>query len=161
MNRRGFLQAILALGVAPYVVTTAGVLMPVRQVITIPSLRTLNPKTDTVAGQLEGLLASDSPLITSARTRAAQSANRRGLLNSSMAVQAGEQAADVETLWIPPVACSADPCAQAGWVSAKTVVHGKEYGVCYRVLATEDGLALRDHAKRGLLTVLRDGGVLT
>ena len=54
MNRRGFLQSILALGVAPYVVTTAGVLMPVRQVITIP---------------------------------------------------------DVETLWIPPVACSADPFA--------------------------------------------------
>lgn len=28
MNRRGFLQAILAAGVAPYVVTAAGVLMP-------------------------------------------------------------------------------------------------------------------------------------
>lgn len=30
MNRRGFLKSILAAGVAPYVVTTAGVLMPVR-----------------------------------------------------------------------------------------------------------------------------------
>lgn len=30
MNRRGLLKAILAAGVAPYVVTTAGVLMPVR-----------------------------------------------------------------------------------------------------------------------------------
>ena len=30
MNRRGFLGAILATGVAPYVVTAAGVLMPVR-----------------------------------------------------------------------------------------------------------------------------------
>lgn len=30
MNRRGFLKSILASGVAPYVVTTAGVLMPVR-----------------------------------------------------------------------------------------------------------------------------------
>ena len=29
MNRRGFLRSILAAGVAPYVVTTAGVLMPV------------------------------------------------------------------------------------------------------------------------------------
>ena len=29
MNRRGFLQGILAAGVAPFVVTTAGVLMPV------------------------------------------------------------------------------------------------------------------------------------
>ena len=30
MNRRGFLASILSAGVAPYVVTTAGVLMPVR-----------------------------------------------------------------------------------------------------------------------------------
>ena len=30
MNRRGFLQGILAAGVAPAVITTAGVLMPVR-----------------------------------------------------------------------------------------------------------------------------------
>jgi hypothetical protein len=30
MNRRGFLKGILAAGVAPYVVTAAGVLMPVR-----------------------------------------------------------------------------------------------------------------------------------
>ena len=30
MNRRGFLKAILASGVAPYVVTSAGVLMPLR-----------------------------------------------------------------------------------------------------------------------------------
>lgn len=34
MNRRGFLQAILASATAPYVVTTAGVLMPVKRVIT-------------------------------------------------------------------------------------------------------------------------------
>ena len=32
MNRRGFLQAILAAGVAPWVITKAGVLMPVRQI---------------------------------------------------------------------------------------------------------------------------------
>lgn len=31
MNRRGFLKAILAAGVAPYVSTAAGVLMPIRQ----------------------------------------------------------------------------------------------------------------------------------
>ena len=30
MNRRGFLAGVLAAGIAPYVVTTAGVLMPVR-----------------------------------------------------------------------------------------------------------------------------------
>jgi len=32
MNRRGFLQGILAFGIAPFIVTTGGVLMPVRRI---------------------------------------------------------------------------------------------------------------------------------
>jgi hypothetical protein len=35
MHRRGFLKACLAAAAAPYVVTAAGVLMPVRNVVTI------------------------------------------------------------------------------------------------------------------------------
>lgn len=42
MNRRGFLQSMLALGVAPYVITNAGVLMPVRKIAT-PTLDELLP----------------------------------------------------------------------------------------------------------------------
>lgn len=38
MNRRGFMKSILAAGVAPYVVTTAGVLMPVRRLWKPPTL---------------------------------------------------------------------------------------------------------------------------
>lgn len=57
-----------------------------------PSTRELNPQTDTVAGQVNKVIADDSPLMQGARTRAAQTANNRGLLNSSMAVQAGEAA---------------------------------------------------------------------
>ena len=34
MNRRGFLAGILASGVAPWVVTKAGVLMPVKKIVT-------------------------------------------------------------------------------------------------------------------------------
>lgn len=33
MNRRGFLKGILAAGVAPYVITTPGLLMPVRGIL--------------------------------------------------------------------------------------------------------------------------------
>ena len=47
---------------------------------------------ETVSGQMERILASNSPLLQRARTRAAQAANKRGLLNSSMGVQAGEEA---------------------------------------------------------------------
>lgn len=43
--------------------------------------------------QLDSILSRDNPLMQKARARAAMAANRRGLLNSSMAVQAGESAA--------------------------------------------------------------------
>lgn len=46
----------------------------------------------TVASQLEQILATDSPLLQQARMRAMQTANQRGLLNSSMAASAGESA---------------------------------------------------------------------
>lgn len=57
-----------------------------------PKLATLDPKTDTVQGQVESIIAKDSPLMQLHGTRAKQAANSRGLLNSSMAVQAGEAA---------------------------------------------------------------------
>lgn len=57
-----------------------------------PTTRTVNTN-ETVAGQLDSLLKADSPLMTTARTSAKQYANSRGLINSTMAAQAGEQAA--------------------------------------------------------------------
>lgn len=52
----------------------------------------LDPAKDTVAGQVDTIINKDNPLMQGARTRASQAANSRGLLNSSMAVQAGEEA---------------------------------------------------------------------
>lgn len=46
----------------------------------------------TVAGQVRDLIAADSPLQQQARTRAMQAMNGKGLMNSSMAVQAGQAA---------------------------------------------------------------------
>ena len=46
----------------------------------------------TVQGQLGGILASGSPLMQQADTSANQAMNAKGLLNSSMAVGAGENA---------------------------------------------------------------------
>jgi hypothetical protein len=56
------------------------------------SQRLINPETDTVQGQIGGIIAQDSPLMQQAQTAAAKTANKRGLLNSSMAVQAGREA---------------------------------------------------------------------
>ena len=55
--------------------------------------RTVDAGKETVAGQMDTLLNAESPYLTRARTRAAQTANSRGLLNSSIAAGAGEAAA--------------------------------------------------------------------
>jgi hypothetical protein len=52
----------------------------------------VDPTTMTVQGQLEKLLASDNPLMDQARQKAMREANSRGLVNSTMAAQAGEEA---------------------------------------------------------------------
>lgn len=61
MNRRGFLQSILVAGVAPYVITSSGVLMPIRQRIIKPayhyvraSYREWTDETILVEGSLDG-----------------------------------------------------------------------------------------------------------
>ena len=58
-----------------------------------PALRMVDAPKETVAGQLDTLLSKDSPYLQSARAGAMQTANSRGLLNSSMAAGAGESAA--------------------------------------------------------------------
>jgi hypothetical protein len=58
-----------------------------------PDATSVNSGTDTVAGQLNTLLDSNSPYITQARNRSQVQANSRGLINSSIAAGAGEEAA--------------------------------------------------------------------
>jgi hypothetical protein len=50
-------------------------------------------KEETVAGQLEGLIAADSPYMQSARSSGLQTANERGLMNSWLAAQLSEKSA--------------------------------------------------------------------
>jgi ethanolamine utilization protein EutP (predicted NTPase) len=57
-----------------------------------PSLATLNPN-DTVENRVARIAGGDSPVVQQAETAAAQAANARGLLNSSIAVGAGRDAA--------------------------------------------------------------------
>lgn len=53
MNRRGFLQAILASATAPYVVTTAGVLMPVKKIL-VPPILVIEPWQKDLLDKLNG-----------------------------------------------------------------------------------------------------------
>lgn len=49
-------------------------------------------ESDFVENRLDRVINKDSPLMQSARTSAKQDANRKGLLNSSMAIEAGQKA---------------------------------------------------------------------
>jgi hypothetical protein len=49
-------------------------------------------ETKGVAGRVNSLVSADNPLMQTARTQAAQTAAARGLVNSSLGVQAGQQA---------------------------------------------------------------------
>lgn len=51
--------------------------------------REVNRATETAGGQVESMLAKDSPLMQRARTLAMQNMNQRGLVNSSMSQGAG------------------------------------------------------------------------
>ena len=59
----------------------------------IATTRTLDPVQGTVAGQLDKLTQSNSPLMVGARASSDQQMNARGLLNSSLAVSASDKAA--------------------------------------------------------------------
>jgi hypothetical protein len=55
--------------------------------------RTVDPRTETVSGQLDSVLAKDSPYLQQARARGERVLAGRGLINSTMAGSAGEDAA--------------------------------------------------------------------
>jgi hypothetical protein len=57
-----------------------------------PTTREIDKPTGTVQGQVESILAKDSPLMQRARTLATQQMAQRGLVNSSMAAGAGTAA---------------------------------------------------------------------
>lgn len=57
-----------------------------------PSTNTVDSN-QTVQGQVNGLMSSGNPYVEQARTGAKQQMNSRGLLNSSMAIGASDQAA--------------------------------------------------------------------
>ena len=57
-----------------------------------PTKATVNAPTDTVQGQLSGILDPNSVLMQRAGAQGLATANSRGLLNSSMGVQAGQAA---------------------------------------------------------------------
>lgn len=100
--------------------------------------RTVDPAKETVAGQFNALTQSDNPLITMGRTMAKQEMNKKGLLNSSMAIGAADAAAYQTAL----------PIAQA---DAKTYSDNADRNLAYTndALKTNTG-SLNDSAKMNM-----------
>jgi hypothetical protein len=72
----------------------------------------------TVQGQLEGILEKESPLMQQAKTQALQQMNARGLLSSSMALGAGQEALIKQAL--PIAQADAAMYGAAGRFNAET-----------------------------------------
>jgi len=120
--------------------TAPSTLPPVQPAGPGPTLGTVNTETDTVSGQLQNILSADNPYITRARASAASAANKRGLLNSSIAAGAGEGAAIDAAL---PIAT-----ADAGTYSAQRLANQSASNV-FGLSAQEGAQAQQLAAQKG------------
>ena len=85
-----------------------------------------NPETNqTVQGQLSGILAANSPLLQQARAASLAQMNQRGLVNSSMAVGAGQEAVIKQAL--PIASQDATTFANAGQVNANAANQNAQF----------------------------------
>lgn len=77
-------------GIDEYPTLTA---VPAQSTVTNATAATRDlDQNELISNQVKGLIQQDSPLMQQAATLAKQSANKSGLLNSSMAIQAGQNA---------------------------------------------------------------------
>lgn len=107
---------------------------------------TFVPDDASVSKQLTNVLDTDSPLLTRARTGAAQVANRRGLLNSSLAVQAGEAA--VLDVALPIASQQAGQIQQSNLQRAQI---GSTEALAARGIESTEALAARELGSRSEL----------
>jgi hypothetical protein len=78
-------------GTAPIQGLVSGA-MPNQPVGYAPATRAFDEQKGTVVGRVDSILAKDGPLMERARSIAREQANSRGLINSSMAIEAGQAA---------------------------------------------------------------------
>jgi len=84
---------------------------------------TWTPDDTDTATRVNNLTAQNSPLMQQARTQAKQASNQKGLLNSSMAVQAGEMAAYNAAL---PIASQDSTQAHASNLAKQNYKHSSD-----------------------------------
>ena len=105
----------------------------------MPAAATWTPGKDaTVQGQLTGLLDKGGPLMDRAATRADQQMNARGLLNSSIAVGAGQSA--LYDAALPIAQQDAQTFGRAGEVNARTAADFAMQGMQQNFQAGENAL---------------------
>lgn len=100
-----------------------------------PSKWTTTPD-QTVAGQLSSVIDENNPLQQQQKTRALQDANKKGLLNSSMAVTAGQSA-----LYDAAMPIATADAAQASKVAGYNVDTSNQFKVKDVDTATQVGLS--------------------
>lgn len=91
----------------------------------------------TVSGQITQLIDQNSPLMEQARTNAKQAANQRGLVNSAMAVSAGESAAYQAAL--PIAQQDAETNARASSYNTEATNQANQFNVTAQNAALSQG----------------------
>jgi hypothetical protein len=103
-------------------------------------------KPQTVSGQVEGLIAKESPLMQQAETRSLQKMNERGLVNSSMAVGAGQSA--LYDAALPIAQQDANTYANAGKFNADAKNQASQFNAAQKNTMTSQ---LLDTGFKGLI----------
>ena len=126
-----------------------GIIAGARTTPTAPAAtKIVTDPSQTVAGQVTGLLASESPLVTLARTRTAQAAQKRGLLASTQALQAGEVAAAQTVL---PIA--QQDAATAARQAETNAAAQNQFGLAAFQAAVDSGASAQEAEQRSLQSV--------
>ncbi len=105
-----------------------------------------------VSGRLKGLLATDNPLMQQARTTGLQQANRRGLLNSSMAVGAAQ--AEMLRTAVP---IASQEAAQAATKELTGMTTGAQERIASESVGSQELIAGRGTASQERIAALGTG----
>jgi len=102
------------------------------------------PEDAGVADRVSGLIKDNPTFIQRAKTDAARTSNKRGLLNSSIAVQAGEEAAQKAAL---PIAAQEATQIQQSNLSAQDFTQQTERDIAARTFQASESAATRTSAE--------------
>lgn len=110
-----------------------------------PQTREVNKATDTTQGQLDSILSQDGPLMQRARALAAAQMQQRGLVNSSMGVEAGTTAMLDKA--VPIANADANTYSTRAVTNMEATNQGNQFNVAQNNALVGQGLSIASQMK--------------